>query len=96
MKTAIANPDRIDSTCDALPLGTDGPSDFRCGTDASTWVRRPAGHRVYICSDHADQVDRFDDVDVGDHPTVFECQRCFKLTPAAVGSGDRVCPSCRV
>lgn len=93
MKRAID--DDLDSNCYAPPTDAEGPTDTTCGQDAATFVHLPTGVRRYICKDHADQVDRFGDVDDA-HPTVVECKRCFKLTPQSNASHEQICEDCQV
>ena len=94
MKMAIDDPDGIDSTCDARPFGAEGTgSEERCQTDAKTWVTLLNGARLYLCPDHAEEVDRFDG-GTEDHPTVIECDECNKLTPRKFTQGDRTCENC--
>jgi len=85
----------VDSNCFAPDTDTDYEGD-RCGAQATTYVRLPSGVRRYICPDHADEVDRFDDGGTDDaHPTVGVCERCRKLTPANhIHNTDGVCVEC--
>jgi len=93
--TVQANPDDIDSNCSANPIDADGPTDVWCGNDAVTMCFRPAGHRVYLCQEHAEQALRFgDDVFDGDAPTLVTCKRCVKPTPRNRINIDGICEDC--
>lgn len=96
MLRTIDDPSGIDSTCDAPPLSANGPTDEKCNTEATTYVFLPSGIRRYICADHADEVDRHDDLDLDDHPTVVECEACRRLTPKERVDFDGRCDECRV
>lgn len=95
---AVDDPDGIDSNCHANPLDADGQTDVWCGEDAVAVVFKPAGHRVYLCREHAEQVNRFgDDAFAGDDPpTTVECKRCFKFTPKHRINHEGICEECQV
>jgi hypothetical protein len=93
---AVDDPDGIDSTCHATPHGAEGPADVTCDGDAVSYVFRPAGHRVYLCRDHADDVTRFgDDAFADGHPTAVTCTRCLRYTPRHRVDADRICTDCQ-
>jgi len=96
MRDAIDDPTAIESTCDAPPIDAEGPTDERCNADATTWVHLSSGIRLYVCEAHAAEVDRFDDVDTDDHPTVTVCEACQSLAPVDVVDFDGRCRECRV
>jgi len=73
MKLRIDDPSKIESKCYAPPVGAGGPTDERCGEDATTYVTLPSGIRRYVCPTHAEEVERFGDVDE-DHPSVVLCE----------------------
>lgn len=85
----------LDSNCYQAPADAEGPTKALCGDDAVTWASTTAGNRTYLCEVHAEMVDRFDDVDVDDHPIVLRCERCRKPTPEGHIDHDRVCDECR-
>lgn len=95
MKNHIDDPSTIESLCYAPPVDANGPTDETCGEDATTYVNLPSGVRRYICPAHADEVERFDDVDE-DHPTVVVCEACQSLTPKAHVDFDGRCDDCSV
>lgn len=84
----------IDSNCYAAPIDADGPVEDTCGNDATTYIFLQNGVRRYVCPEHAEQVDRFDETDEP-HPHAVACERCRKLTPVADVDRDRVCTECR-
>lgn len=86
----------VDSNCSMPPVDAEGPTDATCGTDATTFVKAPAGYRRYICPAHADQLDRFDDVRLEDHPRAVVCDACQRLTPYAKMNFDGRCEDCSV
>lgn len=93
---AIDDPDTIDSKCSQVPIDADGSTAARCGADAVTYVFRPAGHRAYLCRDHAELVNRFgDDAFADGHPTVYPCDRCNKPTPSTRLNFDGLCEDCQ-
>lgn len=93
---AVDDPGGLDSTCSQVPIGVEGPTDKRCGDAAVTYVFRPAGHRAYLCADHADLINRFDDDAFRNgHPTVFPCDRCNKPTPTKRIGPDGLCEECQ-
>lgn len=93
---AVANPDGIDSNCEGYPLGADGPTDERCGDDAVTYVFKSSGHRVYLCREHGEQVNRFDDdAFAGGVPTVKACKRCLKFTTKHRLNHEAICDDCQ-
>lgn len=85
----------LDSVCYAAPIDADGPVNDTCGADATTYVFLHNGVRRYVCAEHAEQVDRFDDDVDENHPTVTECDRCLKLTPINHVDRDMICDACR-
>jgi len=94
---AVADPDGIDSNCHANPKDAEAAVDLMCGEDAVTFVFKPAGHRVYLCRDHAEDLNRFDDDDAfdGPNPTAVVCKRCLRFTPRHRVSVDRICDECQ-
>jgi len=94
--TVEADPDDIDSKCSANPIDADGPTDVWCGQESVTYCFRPAGHRVYLCEDHAKQATRFgDDVFADGAPTLVSCMRCVRPTPRNRMNVDRICEECQ-
>lgn len=88
--------DAIDSTCGEPPVGADGPTDAVCGNEAVTFVFRTAGHRAYICQDHAEMLLRFgDDVFEDGQPTVIRCKRCLRPTAKRHANHDKICADCQ-
>ena len=90
----------VDSKCYAPPIDAHGPTDKKCGNDAVSYVQLRNGVRRYICEAHVEQVERFADGDGSnpsdvDHPRVFECRSCHKLTPLELADSNMVCPECR-
>lgn len=86
----------IDSLCYAPPIDADGPVDDTCGKTATTYVFLHNGVRRYVCPEHVEEVNRFDDGSVDEnHPTVTECDRCLKLTPINHVDRDMICDACR-
>lgn len=94
---SIENPSKIDSLCHGNPIGADGPTDVWCGNEAINWAYRVRGHRVYVCQEHAEEIDRFDDgvFDGDSHPRVGDCERCQSLTPADRLNHEGICEDCR-
>lgn len=93
---AVDDPDGIDSNCHANPLDADAATDVWCGEDAVTFVFKPAGHRVYLCREHAEQVNRFgDDAFADGPPTAVVCKRCNKFTPRDRVSVEKICDECQ-
>jgi hypothetical protein len=93
---AVDDPDRIDSNCSQVPIGVEGPTDARCDADAVTFVFRPSGHRVYLCQEHAELVNRFgDDAFADGKPTVYPCDRCNKPTLTKRMNADGLCEECQ-
>ena len=93
---AVDDPDGIDSNCSANPLDANGPATTRCGVDAVTYAFRPGGHRVYLCRDHAEAINRFDDDAFRDgHPTIEVCKRCHLPTPRDRVNQDTICEDCQ-
>jgi hypothetical protein len=91
------DPDAIDSTCNEVPIGTEGSPTARCGNDAVAVVTLPDGHRAYVCEAHAGQVNRFGDRPFADGPpTIVRCDRCHKPTPRSRADFvDRICEGCQ-
>jgi hypothetical protein len=88
--------EEIDSKCHGNPIDADAAVDNWCGNDASTFVFKPAGHRVYVCLEHAEQVIRFgDEAFRGTHPTVVVCKRCQKYTPKDRVNFEKICEDCQ-
>jgi len=96
MKHRIDDTDAIDATCDAPPQDAEGPTDERCNAETTTYVTLPSGIRRYICEDHAAEVDRFDDLDLDDHPTSTVCDACQRLTPKEKVDFDGRCSDCAI
>lgn len=93
---AVDDPDGIDSNCHANPIEAEAAVDHMCGEDAVTFVFKPAGHRVYLCRDHAEQVNRFgDDVFADGHPSTVVCKRCLRFTPKDRVNFDKICEECQ-
>lgn len=96
----------IDSNCYAPPIGAEGPTDAKCGDDATTYVMLPSGARKYICRAHAEEVERFDVVDEDgevvesfadeDHPVAVVCEACQKLTPKSKIDFEKRCEECQI
>lgn len=95
---AVDDPDKIDSTCHANPLDADGATDVWCGENAVAVVSKPAGHRVYLCQEHAEQLQRFNDAvfDGDGIPTAVVCKRCNQFTPRNRVNFDKICENCQV
>lgn len=87
----------IDSTCERR---TDAPTGFspRCGDPATAWVFTTKGTRLYLCADHAAEIDRFtsDDEDLGPiGRQVRPCSACGSLTRTAhVEPASGACRAC--
>lgn len=93
----VTDPDGIDTKCSANPLDAEGPTDVWCGNDAVTFVFKPAGHRVYLCEEHAKHANRFgDDVFADGPPSLVICKRCLKFTPRDRINHERICEECQV
>lgn len=89
------DPDTIESNCYENPIEADAPVDNTCGNDAVTYIFRPAGHRSYICREHAEQATRFgDDVFEDGNPTLVTCKRCLRPTPRNRVTPDKICEGC--
>lgn len=85
----------VDSNCFAPVPDTERETD-RCGDPATTYVNLPSGVRRYVCADHAEDVDRFDDDGTDDpHPQVGVCSTCRRLTPVEyIDTVDGTCVEC--
>lgn len=95
--------DSIESLCYGNPLDAEGATDDVCGNDAVVVVFKPAGHRTYLCHEHAAAIARFGDdvfagVVDGDErpPTVDVCKRCNQFTPRHRLNADKICDECEV
>lgn len=86
----------VDSNCFAPPLDAGGPTAETCKTDASTYVKTQTGSRMYICAGHAEEVARFDDVDLDDHPRAAVCEACQRLTPTEKMDWEGRCADCQI
>jgi len=92
---AVDDPEGIDSVCHANPKDAEAAVDLMCGNDAVTFVFKPAGHRVYLCRDHAEDVNRFgDDAFADGHPSAVVCKRCLRFTPRDRVNIDKICEEC--
>ena len=94
---AVDDPDGIDSNCHGNPIEAEAAVDNWCGNDAVTFVFKPSGHRVYVCRDHAEQMNRFGDDAFDDgNPTAVVCKRCLQYTPRDRVNVEKICEECQV
>lgn len=91
---SIDDPDKIDSSCEVPQARPPGDTTPPCNDYAVVYVFARDGRRKYLCETHAEEVDRFDDVDVTDHPRIVSCKKCNRLTPYDLAP-LRVCPDCQ-